>query len=89
MSENKLNVLWICVDEFRPECMGAAGHELVQTPALDALAAEGVLFKNAFCQGSPCAPSRMSIHTGRYVCSTGVVDNLTPLRDAENNLAMH
>lgn len=89
MTEKALNVLWICADEFRPECLGAMGHEYVQTPALDALAAEGVLFTQAFCQASPCAPSRMSMHTGRYACSTGVVDNLTPLRDAENNLAMH
>jgi arylsulfatase A-like enzyme len=85
----KLNVLWICSDEFRPECLGAAGHPFVQTPNLDALAAEGVYFRNAFCQSSPCAPSRMSMHTGRYACSTGVVDNLTPLKNAEHNLAVH
>jgi arylsulfatase A-like enzyme len=84
-----LNVLWICVDEFRPECLGIAGHPLVKTPALDQLAREGLRFTNAFCQASPCAPSRMSMHTGRYMCSTAVVDNLTPLKDAEKNLAMH
>ena len=30
----------------------------------------------------------MSIHTGRYMCSTGTVDNMTPLADAEDNLGM-
>ncbi len=83
------NVLWITTDEFRPECLGASGNSLIQTPNLDMLAREGVLFRNAFCQGSPCAPSRMSLHTGRYLCSTGVVDNMTPLADAEDNLAMY
>jgi arylsulfatase A-like enzyme len=79
-------VLWITADEFRPDCIGAAGNTLIQTPNLDLLAREGVLFKNAFCQGSPCAPSRSCMHTGRYLCSTGVLDNLTPLADAHDSL---
>lgn len=83
------NVLWITMDEFRPDCLGVAGNELIQTPHLDALAREGVLMRNAFCQASPCAPSRMSMFTGRYMCSTGVVDNMTPLAEAEDNIAAH
>ncbi|HQN00590.1 MAG TPA: sulfatase-like hydrolase/transferase, partial [Candidatus Hydrogenedentes bacterium] len=83
------NVLWITTDEFRPDCLGISGNTLIQTPNLDMLAREGVLMRNAFCQGSPCAPSRMSLHTGRYLCSTGVLDNMTPLAEAEDNLAMH
>lgn len=83
------NVLWITTDEFRPDCLGAGGNPLIQTPNLDQLAREGVLMRNAFCQGSPCAPSRMSLHTGRYLCSTGVVDNMTPLAEADDNLAAH
>ncbi len=85
----KKNVLWIMADEFRPDCLGAGGNRIIQTPHLDALAREGVLFTNAFCQASPCAPSRMSLYTGRYMCSTGVVDNMTPLVDAEDTIAMH
>ncbi len=83
------NVLWITADEFRPDCLGVAGNPVIQTPNLDMLAREGVLFENAFCQASPCAPSRMSVHTGRYMCSTGVVDNMTPLAEADDNVAMH
>ena len=85
----KKNVLWITTDEFRPDCLGAGGNPLVQTPNLDQLAREGVLMRNAFCQGSPCAPSRMSLQTGRYLCSTGGVDNMTPLAEADDNLAAH
>ncbi len=83
------NVLWITTDEFRPDCLGIAGNPLIQTPHLDALAREGVFMNNAFCQASPCAPSRMSLFTGRYMCSTGVVDNMTPLVDGDDNIAAY
>lgn len=82
-------VLWITADEFRPDFLGVSGNPLVHTPHLDALAREGVLMENAFCQASPCAPSRNSIFTSRYMCSTGVLDNMTPLVDAKDNVAMH
>jgi len=83
------NVLWIMADEFRPDFLGISGNPVINTPNLDALARDGVRFENAFCQASPCAPSRMCIHTSRYMCSTGVVDNMTPLAQAEDNVAMH
>ncbi len=83
------NVLFIIADEFRADCLGAAGNPLIQTPNLDALAADGAMFTNCFVQASPCAPSRMCIMTGRYACSTGVGDNMTPLAEPEDNLALH
>ena len=90
MTENAAkNVLWITTDEFRPDFLGVSGNTIIRTPNLDALARDSVLMKNAFCQASPCAPSRNSIFTGRYLCSTGVVDNMTPLAEAEDNIAMH
>ena len=83
---NRKNVLLIIADQFRWDCVGAAGNPVIKTPNLDALAAEGVLFKKAFCQTAPCGPSRMSIFTSRYLCSTRTVNNMTPLVDAEDNL---
>jgi arylsulfatase A-like enzyme len=83
------NVLLIIADEFRADCLGAAGNRFVRTPNLDALAADGVLFEKCFVQATPCGPSRMCLFTGRYLCSTGALDNETPLIDAEDNLAMH
>jgi arylsulfatase A-like enzyme len=85
----KPNVLLILSDEFRADSLGCAGHPLVQTPHLDGLAGEGTRFEHCFVQASPCAPSRMSIYTGRYLCSTGALDNMTPLAEPEDNLAMH
>ena len=76
-------------DEFRADCLGCAGNPIIQTPHLDALAAEGTRFTQCFVQAAPCAPSRMCIYTGRYLCATGCLDNRTPLAEAEDNVAMH
>ncbi len=79
------NVLFILADQFRADCLGVAGHTVVQTPNLDQLAREGAHFRNCFNQAAPCGPSRMCIYTSRYLCSTRAINNHTPLRDAEEN----
>jgi arylsulfatase A-like enzyme len=83
-----LNVLFILADQFRADCLGAAGNPVIQTPNLDALAAEGALFRQCYVQTAPCGPSRMCIFTSRYLCSTRALDNQTPLVDAQENVAM-
>lgn len=83
------NVLWILADEFRADCIGAAGNPVIQTPHLDALAAEGTLFRDCYAQASPCGPSRMCLFTGRYLCTTGSLENMTPLAEADDNIGMH
>ena len=82
------NVLFIIADQFRADCIGATGNALIKTPNLDRLAAAGVAFTNCFVQTCPCGPSRACIFTSRYLCSTRSVDNMTPLMDAQDNLAM-
>ncbi len=73
------NVLYITVDQWRGDCLGAAGHPVVQTPNLDRLAADGVLFRRHFAQAAPCGPSRASLHTGTYMMNHRSVLNGTPL----------
>ncbi|MBX9670983.1 MAG: sulfatase-like hydrolase/transferase [Candidatus Obscuribacterales bacterium] len=61
--KSRRNVLFISADQWRFECLSAMGHPFVQTPNLDALAKDGVLFRQHFCQTAPCGPARTVIET--------------------------
>jgi len=65
------NVLFISVDDLRPE-LGCYGNREIVTPNFDRLAGQGVLFRRAFCQAAACAPSRASLMTGMRPDSTRV-----------------
>jgi len=58
------NIIIFMVDQQRADCVGAFGNPVVQTPNIDALAARGVRFDNAWCQHPVCGPSRVSFMTG-------------------------
>lgn len=62
-AQEDLNVLVFLVDDLRPD-LACYGNELMQSPNIDKLAEDGVMFKNAYAQQAICAPSRMSILTG-------------------------
>ncbi len=49
------------------------GRGTVHTPALNKLAAQGVLFENSFCTSPQCSPSRAALHTGRHAHSVGML----------------
>ena len=66
----KPNVLWI-VSEDNSAFLGAYGDDYATTPNLDALAAKGILYHNAFAPAPVCAPTRSSIITGMYANSLG------------------
>ena len=83
-----MNVLFITADQWRGECLSASGHAMVKTPNLDALAAEGVLFKQHYAQATPCSPSRTSIHTGMYLQNHRCVINGTPVDRNFDNWAL-
>ena len=67
---NPPNILWICSDQQRFDSLGCYGNPFVQTPNLDRLAQEGVLFEHAYSQSPVCTPSRASFLTGRYPRTT-------------------
>ncbi|MEX0288852.1 MAG: sulfatase [Flavobacteriaceae bacterium] len=81
----KPNILFLAIDDLRPE-LGAYGSEIAITPNLDALAADGLLFQNAYCQQAICSPSRASLMTGARPETIGVIENYTYFRDANPDI---
>ncbi len=61
------NILIIHADEHRIDCMGAYGNKDVQTPNLDLLAKEGVIYQNPYVSLPVCTPSRYSLLSGMDV----------------------
>jgi arylsulfatase A-like enzyme len=83
-----INLLFVTADQWRADCLSCLGHPLVETPHLDALAADGLLFRNHYAQCSPCGPSRASLLTGTYMKNHRSVQNWTPLDARFTNLAL-
>ncbi|MCI9334278.1 MAG: arylsulfatase [Lachnospiraceae bacterium] len=65
------NILWILCDQFRFDALSVLGHPVVETPNLDTLAREGVLFRHAYSPGPSCIPARASLFTGLMPEQTG------------------
>ncbi|MEE2981527.1 MAG: sulfatase-like hydrolase/transferase [Pseudomonadota bacterium] len=72
------NVLILCSDEHTPRAMGCSGHPLVKTPHLDALAARGTRFTNAYTNSPICVSARASLATGQYVHQIGCWSSAEP-----------
>ncbi|HEV2363726.1 MAG TPA: alkaline phosphatase family protein [Caulobacteraceae bacterium] len=88
MGEAPLNVLFITADQWRADCLSCAGHPMVRTPNMDALAGEGVRFANHYTVTAPCGPSRASLHTGLYLHNHRSVVNGAPLDARHPNWAL-
>jgi len=69
------NVLLIMADQHRWDCTGFNGNRQIQTPHLDALAADGVNYPNTICPFPVCTPSRYSLVSGLYVHQHGGWNN--------------
>lgn len=64
-----MNVVWIVADTFRKDHLGTYGHPYIQTPSLDALAANGTRFDRHYIAGFPTMPTRADHATGRWAMS--------------------
>lgn len=70
-----MNILYIDIDSLRPDHLGCYGYHRKTSPHIDAVAAEGVRFTNAYAPDAPCLPSRTAMTTGRFGIHTGVVNH--------------
>ena len=84
-SARQPNVVFFLVDDLGQRDVGCYGSQFYETPAIDQLAKEGVLFENAYSTCHVCSPSRASILTGKYPARTNLTEWLggRPERDYE------
>ena len=73
--QERPNILLVFTDDHAAHAVSAYGSVINRTPNIDRLAAEGMLFRNAFVTNSICAPSRATVLTGQYGHLNGVPTN--------------
>ena len=69
------NILFIFTDDHATQAIGAYGSRINETPNIDRLAREGVIFHRSYCTNSICAPSRAVVLTGKHSHANGVRTN--------------
>ncbi len=72
---DKPNIILILTDQQTASAMGCMGNPHLSTPAMDALAADGVTLARAYCPFPLSGPSRASLMTGKTAFEAGVTDN--------------
>lgn len=78
-AETPPNILFIFADDHPQSCLGCMGNEHIQTPNLDRLAADGVLFTNSFATTAICCSNRACILSGQHMRRHGIRDFAQPL----------
>ena len=81
------NVLLLIADDWSP-IAGCYGNSVIQMPNVDALAARGTRFSQAFCTTPSCAASRASILTGNYSHTHGQYGHSHSIHNFHTHLSM-
>lgn len=81
--DSRPNLLIVLADEHAASVLGCYGDPVAETPHLDRLAGEGVLFESAYCNAPVCGPSRESWLSGRYTSSVALWGNSSWLPAAD------
>jgi len=81
------NIILVMADDQGYGDMGYTGHPLLQTPHLDAMAKESIVFNRFYAAAPVCSPTRASVMTGRTPMRTNVLDHGHYLRPQENTIA--
>jgi arylsulfatase A-like enzyme len=85
------NIIFLLTDDQRWDTLGCMGNQIIQTPNVDRLAAQGVVFDNCFVTTSICMTNRACIFTGQYAARHGVWSfstNFTPAQLAQTYPAL-
>ena len=70
-----MRLLYIDIDTLRADRLGCAGYHRDTTPHIDALAADGLVFRDVYASDVPCLPSRTALATGTFGIRNGVVNH--------------
>ncbi|HOJ67476.1 MAG: arylsulfatase [Candidatus Hydrogenedentes bacterium] len=87
------NIIFILADDLGYGDLGCYGQQLIQTPCLDRMAAEGLRFTQAYAGSTVCAPSRCALMTGMHMGHARVrgnadrQGNIVPLRPEDRTVA--
>lgn len=84
-AQQRPNIVIIISDDHAFQAISAYGSKLMQTPNIDRIANEGVIFKKAYVTNSICGPSRAVILTGKYSHKNGFKDNETSSFNGNQN----
>lgn len=74
MSTNRPNVIFILIDDMGWKDVGCFGSDFYETPNIDSLAAEGMLFTDGYAACPVCSPTRASILSGKYPATLGLTN---------------
>lgn len=90
ISNNKPNIIYILADDLGYGELGCYGQQKIETPNIDALAKNGLLFTNHYAGAPVCAPSRCSLLTGKHTGHAYIRgnDGMPEKGDIWNYLAM-
>lgn len=81
----KPNIIFLLVDDLGYKDVGFMGSKFYETPNIDKLAGEGIIFTSAYAACAVCSPTRASIQTGRYPARIGVTDWIRARFQANSN----
>jgi arylsulfatase A-like enzyme len=82
-----MNILFMFADQMHRYSMGCMGNSDIETPNLDRLAGEGVLFTGAYSNCPICTPFRINLFSGLYSSQTGTLNNCARIPEGTRTLA--
>lgn len=74
--KTKPNIIVIVADDLGWSDLGSYGNTFIETPNLDAMAADGMRFTNAYAAASLCSPSRASLMTGLHPVTVNITEHI-------------